>query len=130
KRPAAEKKAEIRNSTEWTGLRAETTQSADPILTADSNQKAIACKSISAAAVGEQSLLVVVELLAGLHRVLGVRTLDDGVHRAGLLAEAAVDAFDHVDVVAGRPPAAVLARLCLDGDRLGRADRLAEFAGD
>src|SRR5437868_7278062 len=41
-----------------------------------------------------------------------------------------MDALDHVDVVAGGPPAAVLARLRLDRDRQRRADRLAQLASD
>src|SRR5207253_5986750 len=49
---------------------------------------------------------------------------------AGLLAIAAIDAFGHVDIVAGRAPAAVLARLGLDRDRQRRTDRLAQLAGD
>src|SRR3546814_7236176 len=49
---------------------------------------------------------------------------------AGLLAIAAIDAFRHVDVVARGAAAAVGARLGLDGDGLGRADRLAQLAGD
>src|SRR5437660_2660416 len=82
-------------------------------------------------AVREQPLLVVVKLLARLGREFEVRPLDDGIDRARLLAQAAVDAFDHVDVVARGPPRAVVAaRSRLDGDRLGRADRLAQLAGD
>src|SRR5580698_6734484 len=81
-------------------------------------------------AVIQQPLLVVVELLAGLHGVFAVRPLDDGVHRAGLLAQAAVDAFDHVDVVAGRAARAVGAGFGLDDDGLGRTDGLAQLAGD
>src|ERR1700676_1907436 len=82
-------------------------------------------------AVGEQLVLVVHQLLAGLGREFEVRPLDDGVDRAGLLTEAAIDALRHVDVVARRAPAAVVvARLGLDGDGLRRADRLAELAGD
>ena len=34
---------------------------------------------------------------------LKVGTLDDGVDRAGLLTKAAIDAFGHVNVVAGSP---------------------------
>src|SRR6202035_1270496 len=71
---------------------------------------------LPAVAVREQLLLVVEELLAGFRRELEIRPLDDGVDRAGLLAEAAIDAFRHVDVVARRAPAAVFARLRLDGD--------------
>ncbi len=41
-----------------------------------------------------------------------------------------VDALGHVNVVARGPPAAVSAGLGLDGDGLGRADGLAELAGN
>lgn len=41
----------------------------------------------------------------------------------------AVDALGHVNVVPGRPPRAVLARLGLDRDSLSRADGFAELAG-
>src|SRR5690606_17792379 len=81
-------------------------------------------------AVREEPLLVVEELLPRLDRELEVRPLDDGVGRAGLLEEAAVDALRHVDVVARRAAAAVLARLGLDRDREGRTDGLAQLAGD
>src|ERR1700716_4361308 len=80
-------------------------------------------------AVGEQLVLVVHQLLAGLGREFEVRSLDDDVNRTALLAEAAIDAFRLVDVVTRRAPAAVVARLGLDGDGLRRADRLAELAG-
>src|SRR4051794_11545454 len=56
--------------------------------------------ALPAVAVRKQALLVEVELLARLGGELEVRAFDDGVHRAGLLAKAAVDAFDHIDVVA------------------------------
>src|SRR4051812_35661596 len=86
---------------------------------------------LPAIAVREKSILVVEELLARLDRELEVRTLDDGVDRACLLTEAAIDALDHVDVVArGAARAVVAARAGLDGDRLRRADRLAQLAGD
>src|SRR6202000_986731 len=50
---------------------------------------------------------------------------------AGLLAQPAIDAFHHVDVVAHRAPRAVVAaRAGLDGDRLRRTARLAQLAGD
>mmetsp|Transcript_39253 Transcript_39253/g.93942 ORF Transcript_39253/g.93942 Transcript_39253/m.93942 type:complete len:241 (+) Transcript_39253:181-903(+) len=81
-------------------------------------------------AVLEQLLLVVEQLLVRLRRVLEVGPLDDGVHRAGLLAEAAVDALGHVDVVARGAPRAVLTHLRLDGDGLRRADGLAQLARD
>lgn len=61
-------------------------------------------------------------------RIAGLQTcthLHDGVHRTRLLAEAAVDALGHVDVVASRPPAAVASSLCFNGDGLetGREPR-------
>src|SRR5581483_5961259 len=50
---------------------------------------------------------------------------------ASLLAEAAIDALHHVDVVARGSPCAVVApRARLDGDRLRRTNRLAQLAGD
>src|SRR3954462_12665338 len=81
-------------------------------------------------AVREQLLLVVEELLAGLGRKFEIGALDDRIDRAGLLAEAAIDALGHVDVVARGAPAAVVARLRLDGDGEGRADCLAKLAGN
>src|SRR5581483_657831 len=87
--------------------------------------------ALPAVAVGEQLFLVVVKLLARLGGEFEIRALDDGVDRAGLLAQPAIDAFDHVDVVArGAPRAVVAARAGLDGDGLRRADRLAQLAGD
>ncbi len=46
------------------------------------------------------------------------RDLDDRVHGTGFLAQAAIDAFRHVDVVTRRATTAVGTRLGLDGDRL------------
>lgn len=65
-----------------------------------------------------------------LHVRLCHLTLDNGVNRARLLAETAVDALCHVNVVARCPPAAVHALLGLDCDGLRRADGLAELAGN
>src|SRR6516165_6383326 len=81
-------------------------------------------------AIGQQPLLVVEELFVGLRRELEVRPFDDRINRASLLAIAAVNAFRHVDVVARRTTAAVLARLGLDRDRERRANRLAQLARD
>lgn len=77
-----------------------------------------------------QRTLVVEQLLARLGGVLGVGRLDNGVHGTRLLAEAAVDALGHVNIVARRPPGAVGALLSLDRDGLRRADGLAQLAGD
>src|SRR3984957_1343180 len=82
-------------------------------------------------AVVQQSLLVVIKLFARLGREFEVRPLDDRVDRAGLLAHPAVDALDHVDVVARGAARAVIApRSRLDRNRLSRANRLAQLAGD
>src|SRR5690242_14129154 len=83
-----------------------------------------------AVAIGEQLLLVVEELLVGLGGVLEVWSLDNCVDRAGLLAQPAIDAFRHVDIVTRRAAAAVLARLGLDGDGQRRANGLAQLAGN
>jgi hypothetical protein len=80
--------------------------------------------ALPAVAVRQQTVLVVIQLLAGFGRKLEVRTFDDGVDRAGLLAQPAIDAFDHVDVVAGGAPRAVVAsRAGLDGRPVSRSDR-------
>src|SRR5690606_8765704 len=72
----------------------------------------------------------VIEFLPRFRREREIRPLHDGIHRAGSLAEAAIDALHHVDVVAHRAPGSVVApRPRLDGDGLGRADRLAKLAG-
>src|SRR5262249_13540244 len=87
--------------------------------------------ALPSVAVREQALLVVIELLACFGRELEVRSLDDGVDRAGLLAEAAVDALHHIDAVARCARRAVVAsRPRLDGDRLRRTNRLTQLAGD
>src|SRR5690606_10522971 len=87
--------------------------------------------ALPAVAIGEELLLVEVEFLAGLRGEFEIRALDDRIDRAGFLAEAAIDAFHHVDVVARRAPRAVITpRPRLDGDRLRRTDRLAQLAGD
>src|SRR5581483_3805128 len=81
-------------------------------------------------AVVEEFLLVEEQLLPALGGEFEVRPLDNRIDGAGLLAQPAVDALRHVDVVTRRASAAVGARLRLDGDRLRRADRLAQLAGD
>ena len=64
----------------------------------------------------------------GLGAELEVGALHDGVNRTGLLAEAAVDALGHVNVVSGCPPRSVRSLLGLDSDGLGRADGLTQLA--
>src|SRR3954452_22471614 len=81
-------------------------------------------------AVRQQLVLVVEQLLAGLGGKLEVGAFDDGIHRTRLLAQPAVDALRHIDVVSRGPAGAVLARFGLNGDRLGGADRLTQLASD
>src|SRR3546814_7213507 len=52
------------------------------------------------------------------------------IDRACFLAEAAIDALGHIDVVARRAARTVLARLGLDRNRLRRAHRFAQLARD
>ena len=59
---------------------------------------------------GEQFLFGVIHLLAVLGVVIDEPCLDDGVDRAGFLAEPAEDTFAEVDIVAGRAPGTVGAR--------------------
>src|ERR671935_80616 len=81
-------------------------------------------------AVGKQPLFVEVKLLARFGREFEIRAFDDGVDRAGLLAQPAIDTFDHVDIVTrGAARAIVAARPRLDGDGLRRTDCLAQLAG-
>src|SRR3546814_10872680 len=72
--------------------------------------------------------LVVDQLLARFSRKFEIRALDDRIHRAGFLAETTIDALRHVDVVARCAAAAVCPRFSLDRNRLGRTNRLTQFA--
>src|SRR6185437_10582838 len=65
-----------------------------------------------------------------LHVVLVDAGEHDGVHRAGFLAEAAVDALEEIDVISRGAPRAVLGNIRVDRDAHGRADGLAELAGN
>lgn len=118
-------------------------------------------------AVQQQLLFVVQQLLVRLGRKLEIRSLDNGIDRAGFLqiidnipiqlnivcnilpggeggggwgnkrgniltnlTESAVNTLGHVDIVARCPAATVGPLLRLDGDRLRRANGLAQFARD
>src|SRR3546814_4969319 len=79
--------------------------------------------------VGSKELgLVVDQLLGRFSRKFEIRALDDRIHRAGFLAETTIDALRHVDVVARCSAAAVCPRFSLDRNRLGRTNRLTQFA--
>src|SRR5262245_10401658 len=84
-----------------------------------------------AVAVREQTLLVIIELFARLGREFEIWAFDDGINRTSFLTEPAIDALHHVDVVTRRAAGAVVPTgTGLDRDRLGRANGLAELAGD
>jgi len=57
-------------------------------------------------------------------------TFYDSVHRTALLAQTAVDALGHVNIISCRPPASIGTLFRFDCDCLGRADGLAQLAGD
>src|SRR3546814_8744032 len=85
-------------------------------------------------AVGEQLGLVIEQFLARFGRIFEVRPLDDRIDRARFLAEAAIDALGHVDVVARRAARAVPgiariigARFGLDRDRLRSEEHTSEL---
>src|SRR5512135_26783 len=73
----------------------------------------------------EQHFLRVVQVPPALAVVLEDAGLDDRIDRAALLAKAAEDALGEIDVVARRPPRAVLALRRFDRDRQRRAHRFA-----
>lgn len=68
--------------------------------------------------VGQELLLVVEKLFVSLRRELEVRALHNGIDRTGLLAETAVNALGHVNIVTSRTTSAVIAQLSLNGDGL------------
>src|SRR6478736_1660788 len=146
-RKAVEKKVRISESTACTGFFMVITMPAESTVIAAKAQKAASSKVIVPSAVGRvggaaagdlrleavaqrQQLRLGDDVFAALFEVvfMDVR-LDDRVDRAAFLAEAAVDALEQVDVVARRAARAVLARFRVDGDRQGRAHRLAQLAG-
>src|ERR1700722_13596378 len=78
----------------------------------------------------EQLVLAHDVLAAMLHVVLVNTGEDDRIHRAGLFAEAAVNALEQVDVVTRRATRAIRCYVGIDSDAHGRAHRLAKLAGD
>lgn len=73
---------------------------------------------------GRIRTLVVQKLFSGLGGVLGVGRLNDSVDGAGLLAETAVNALGHVNIVLGCSAGSVSSLLSLDGNGLGGANLL------
>src|SRR5574340_879367 len=79
---------------------------------------------------GEQHGLGVDEVAALLAVVLENARFDDGIDRAGFLAEPAEDALGEVDVIARGAASAIDALFRFDGDGERGADRFAQLAGD
>src|SRR5512139_1113416 len=79
---------------------------------------------------GEQHGLGVDEIAALFAVVFEDARLDDGIDRAGFLAEAAEDALGEVDVVARGATGAVDALFRFDGNGERRTNRFAQLAGD
>src|SRR5215472_9335591 len=78
----------------------------------------------------EQLVLAHDVLTALFHVVLVNAGEDDGIDRAGFLAEAAVDALEEIDVVARSAPRAIGRNVRVDGDADRGAYRFAQLAGD
>src|SRR5207244_5550114 len=83
-----------------------------------------------AVADGEQHRLGVVEVPPLLAVVLEDARLDDGIDRAGLLAEAAEDALGEVDVVASGAARSIFSLFTFNMNCQRWADGFAQLAGD
>src|SRR5258708_14238896 len=84
-----------------------------------------------AVTVRKQAFFVVVELLARLGGEFEIRPFDNGVDGTGFLAQSAINALHHIDVVTRCTPRTVIApRTGLDGDGLCGTNRLAKLACD
>ena len=66
--------------------------------------------SLPPVTVCQKFLLIVKQFLRRLGREFEIRSLDDGIDRTGLLAQPAIDALHHVDVVAHGAAGASLRR--------------------
>ena len=62
--------------------------------------------------------------------ILVIGSFHDGVDWAGVLTETTVNAFGHIDVVAGGPTGAVRPRLAFNSDSSGWASGCAQFASN
>mmetsp|Transcript_21823 Transcript_21823/g.51769 ORF Transcript_21823/g.51769 Transcript_21823/m.51769 type:complete len:249 (+) Transcript_21823:122-868(+) len=80
--------------------------------------------------VGKELFLVVQEFLVGFGCEFVVWTLHNGIDGTRLLAESAVDALGHIDIVTSGSTSTVFTGFGLDSDGLGGADCLTEFARD
>lgn len=80
--------------------------------------------------VGEKSLLVEKELFMSDHGILIVRTFDYSIDWTSFLAETAVDAFSHVDVIASSSSRTIRTRLTFDCDGIGWASSSTKLASD
>ena len=80
--------------------------------------------------IAQQLFLVVEKLLVRLGSKFVIRTFYDSVYRACFLAKTAINAFGHIDIVAGRFPAPIFPLICFNSNGLRRANSFAQFAGN
>mmetsp|Transcript_5996 Transcript_5996/g.12035 ORF Transcript_5996/g.12035 Transcript_5996/m.12035 type:complete len:206 (+) Transcript_5996:69-686(+) len=81
-------------------------------------------------AIAQKLFLIVQELLVRLSCVFIVGTLDNGIDGASFLAETAIDALGHVNIVPSGSTGSVFAFRNLNGNGLRRASRFAQLAGN
>jgi len=80
--------------------------------------------------ISEKFLLVVKQFFACFGRVFGVLSLYDGVDGACFLAEAAVDALGHVNIIFGCSSGTIQPGFGLDSDSLSGANGFTELASN
>ncbi len=80
--------------------------------------------------ISKKLFFVVEKFLTRLGSILKVGTFDDGINRAGLLAETTEDAFRQIDIVARGSSASIRTRFSINCDRLCWTDRLAQLASN
>jgi len=68
--------------------------------------------------IGQKLLLIIKQLFVSLRGELIVGALHDGIDGASLLAEAAVNALGHVDIVTGRSATAIGTRFGINSNGL------------
>merc|ERR1711862_837696 len=91
----------------------------------------ISCNlSLPFVSIVQQLLLVVKQLLVRLRAELKVRSLNNGINRAGLLTESTIDALGHVNIVSCCSSSSICSLLSLYRDCLCWADCLAQLTGD
>lgn len=78
----------------------------------------------------QKLLLGVHQLIAGLGSELQDRVFHNGIYRASLLAVSAIDTSGGIEIVTSRSSQTIRTNFSLDVNNLGRADSLAQSAGN